>query len=66
MLSREQIKGKVPFGYGKKIAEKAGVSQKSVSDWLNGKTDSVRIETATLELLAELSKARKKLYMNIA
>lgn len=66
MISRQELKKRVPFGYGKKIAKRAGVSQKSVSDYLNGHTNSERIETATLEILAEISSKKKRLMQAIS
>lgn len=66
MINRKELKEKVPYGYGKKIAEKAGVSQKVVSDYLNGKINSEKVEIATLEILAEISMKKKLLLEQIS
>ncbi|WP_295795157.1 hypothetical protein [Mucilaginibacter sp.] len=64
-MEREQLKAKVPHGYGKVIAKKAGVKEQAVSQFLNGKNDNVNIELATLEVLAELSEKRNDLLARI-
>jgi transcriptional regulator with XRE-family HTH domain len=55
MIDRASLREKVPFGYGRIIAKRAGVTPKSVSDYLNGRMNSVKIELAVLETLAELN-----------
>jgi len=50
----------LPHGYKKKVAEKAGVSTISVSNFFTGKNKSERIESAILEVIAELKKERKE------
>lgn len=64
-MERSELKAKVPHGYGKKIAEKAGVTKQAVSQFLNGKNDNIDIEIATLEVLAELSDKKKALTARI-
>ena len=54
-MDRAQLKTLVPHGYGKVIAKKAGVSSMTVSKFLNGTNDNLRVEIAVLEILAELS-----------
>jgi transcriptional regulator with XRE-family HTH domain len=66
MLNRKQLKSKIPFGYGKEIAKRAGVTQKHVSDYLNGRANSERVEMAVLEVLAELNTKKKILLQQIA
>ncbi len=60
-MNREELKNCIPYGYGKKIAEKAGVTEKSVSNFLVGKTNSVKIEMAALEVIAGLNGEKKRL-----
>ena len=64
-MDRKELKAKVPHGYGQIIANKAGVTKQSVSQFLNGKNDNVEIELATLEILAELSEKRNGLIARI-
>ena len=64
-MSREELKSKVPHGFGKIIAEKAGVKEQAVSQFLKGKNDNVKIELVTLEVLAELSEKRNSLLARI-
>lgn len=61
MVNREELAKKIPYGYGKKIAERAGVSPAFVSKWMQGKADSEKVEIATLEILAELNQKKKLL-----
>jgi len=61
MITRQEIKNAVPHGYAKKIAKRANVTPKAVSDYMGGKTNSKRVETATLEILAELQKSKQEL-----
>lgn len=55
------LKDHVPHGYGLKIAAKAGVTAKVVSEHLNGLTFSERVEVALIEILEEVQAQRKKL-----
>lgn len=64
-MNRQDLRKKVPRGYGKEIAKRAGVSQKFVSDYLNGKANSEKVEIATLEVLAELSNRKRELLQQI-
>jgi len=65
MLTRKEIKKKLPHGYAKIVAERAGVSQRAVSLYLSGTHDSERIELAALQVLAELSQKKKDLLAKI-
>ena len=57
MVSRTQIKEKLPHGYGKVIAARAGVSPRFVSKFLNDDSvKSVKVQTATLAVLEEIKK----------
>jgi len=65
-MNREDIKKMIPTGYGKIIARRAGVTPKSVSRYLNSKTrHSIKIETACLEILSEITKKRNSLIKKI-
>lgn len=63
MLTRQEIKKAVPHGYAKAIAVKAGVTQKTVSEYLNGKTNSKKVAEATIEVLKDI-KASKEDFNN--
>lgn len=66
MLTRQELKNKVPHGFIQKIADKAGVSRKQVSRFLNDENiTSERVELATLEVLAELSQKKRQLLEQI-
>jgi DNA-binding LacI/PurR family transcriptional regulator len=58
MIYNKEIKEKLPHGFGKIVAEKAGVNEVSVSRFLNGKTNSWKVERAALEVIAELQSTR--------
>ena len=60
-MNRIELKNHIPHGYGKIIAAKANVSERSVSNYLSGKNNSCKIEMAALEILAELSDKKKGL-----
>lgn len=64
-MERKELKSKVPHGYGKIIAERAGVKEQTVSQFLNGKNDNSNVEIATLEVLAELSEKKNALLARI-
>jgi hypothetical protein len=66
MINRKEIKKKVPYGYGKVIAERAGVSTRYVSKFLNDSdVKSERVEIATSEVPAELNNKKKLLIAQI-
>lgn len=52
----------LPYGSQIKIAEKTGISQVSISNFLRGRNKSSIVEQAILEELAEIRKERQKLY----
>lgn len=64
-MERNEIKKMIPHGYKKEVAKKAGVGICSVSRFLSGKLNSHKIETACLEIIAELNQERKKLLKRI-
>ena len=58
MYNSQEFKQKLPHGFNKMVAERAGVNKDSVSRFLNGKTKSLRIEKVVLELISELAEKR--------
>ncbi|MBX2916428.1 MAG: hypothetical protein KF856_14255 [Cyclobacteriaceae bacterium] len=64
-MTRKKMKGMIPQGYCKVIAQKAGVSRKSVSDFLHGRTDSHKVEMAALEVIADLTRQKAILIRDI-
>ena len=58
MNENQNLKEKLPHGFGKVVAERAGVSEISVSKFLNGKTSSWNIEKAVLGVISDLNKER--------
>jgi DNA-binding LacI/PurR family transcriptional regulator len=64
-MKRSDMKLLVPRGYGKLIAQKAGVTEMTVSQFLNGKNDNIKVELATLEILAELADKKEFLVNKI-
>ena len=66
MIDRKELKKKVPYGYGKLIATKAGVTPRYVSKFLNkSEVKSEKVEMTTLEVLAELSQRKNLLIAQI-
>lgn len=61
MLNRKELRKKLPKGYCKVIAMKAGVTQRSVSLYFDYKFNSERIEDTLLIVLSELNTNKKKL-----
>ena len=57
----QEIRKHIPHGYGKVIADRASVSQRSVSLVLTGKRKSHHIEMVALAVASELIEKRKKL-----
>ena len=54
-ITRIEIKKKIPYGYGRIIAKKAGVTEQFVSKYLNNsEVKSKRVEMATVEVLEEI------------
>lgn len=58
MYNNQELKKKLPHGIGKVIAERAGVTEQSVSKFLTGKTRSWKVEKAVLEIISELEDLR--------
>ncbi len=64
-MLREDLKKSIPYGYGKKIAAEAKVTPRSVSLFLSGKTNSIKIELAALKIIAELNDEKQVLSKRI-
>ena len=64
-MERAELKKLVPHGYGRLIAQRADTNEMAVSKFLNGKNNSVSIELATLEILAELAEKKHGLIARI-
>lgn len=60
-MTREELKAKIPFGYGKKIAAELGVTPKTIYLFLNGKSNSYKVENAVLKAIGELKKEKENL-----
>lgn len=60
-MSTQEIKSLLPYGYQKLVAEKAGVTAETVSRHFTGKTNSVKVEMAALEILAALNTKKQTL-----
>lgn len=64
-MNRTELKSKIPHGYGKIIAKKAGVTDRSVSMFLHGKINSHRIEMTILEVLSDIGKNKSAFIADI-
>lgn len=65
MVERSELKKILPHGSGRIIAERAGVSYQSVSNYFSHKNNSERIEMAALEVASEMCIKKKGLIQNI-
>ncbi len=54
MNNRADLRKKIPYGGLRKIAKKANVSPKAVSEFFSGKTNSKKVALATVEILEEM------------
>ncbi|WP_149912724.1 hypothetical protein [Sphingobacterium cavernae] len=62
-MDRQELKAKLPHGYGRIIAKELGVTPKAVYDFLNGRTNSYKIERAVLRAVSKLTR-EKEAYLN--
>lgn len=60
MINRKELRKKIPKGYCQIIANKAGVTNGSVSLYFSSKINSETIENAALEIVAGLTRRKKK------
>ncbi len=61
MVNRKELRSKIPKGYCKIIADKAGVTNQAVSSYFSAKINSEKVEIAALEVVAQLKQERLKL-----
>lgn len=61
MIDRAELRKKLPHGYCKEVAKRAGVGISQVSYYFSYKSNSERVENAVLEILVELSNSKKEL-----
>lgn len=59
-MERNQIRKLIPQGYCKIIATRAGVSTKTVSCYMTGKSQSFAVEIAALQILDEIGKSQNR------
>jgi len=64
-MNRKKLKAKIPYGHVSKIAKQAGVTTKTVYSFLNGKSDSYKVEMAVLETIVEIDKKKSDLLNSI-
>jgi len=60
-LSREQVRQVMPHGYLTQIAQEAGVSFATVSNWFRGQSDNIVVERLALIKYHEIIQMRKEL-----
>jgi AcrR family transcriptional regulator len=58
-MERQDIKALLPHGSMQQIATRAGVSMATVTQWFTGRHNSERVQTAVLEVLAEVQAKRQ-------
>jgi predicted transcriptional regulator len=64
-MTREELKKSIPHGYCKKIAVEAGVTTKAVSQFLSGKSNSLKIELAALKVIGGIEMQKSALMKKI-
>lgn len=65
MIDRKELKRKLPQGYCKVVANRAGVTQKSVSSYFGYRNNSEKIENTILKVLGELKREKEELLRGI-
>lgn len=65
-MDRQQLRKKIPQGYCKVLAERAGVSNVSVSKFFKGTNNSRKIEMVALKLALELKQEKEELVRQVA
>ncbi|HCW05803.1 MAG TPA: hypothetical protein DGG95_00365 [Cytophagales bacterium] len=64
-MTPQELRKRIPRGYCKVIAERAGVSRKEVSDYFTGKIVSSHIQMIALKIAAKISRKKKNLLKQI-
>jgi predicted transcriptional regulator len=59
-MNGKDLKNSIPTGYSKIIAQRASVSRRAVSLYLNGKMNSQRIEDCCIAVIKEISDEKEK------
>ncbi|HEK20678.1 LacI family DNA-binding transcriptional regulator [Mucilaginibacter sp.] len=54
-MDRQALKLKITYGMVKEIAQKNGWSTKTVSNFINGRSNSLKVERAVLSAITELN-----------
>lgn len=57
-MDRQALKAKIQYGMITYIAKENGWSVKTVWNYVNGKTNSIKVEKAVLRAVSELNKER--------
>lgn len=57
-MDKQALKEKITYGMVKEIAEKNGWSTKTVSNFINGRSNSLKVERAVLSVITELNNDR--------
>lgn len=65
MIDRNYLKQEMPRGTGKLLAKKLGLTPKSISNYLTGKTNSQRVELGILKFIGDLKKEKNQLLKKI-
>lgn len=60
-MEMTEVRKLIPYGYLNRIAEKSGVSIRTVSHVMSGKRRNYKVEMAALEVAVELKEKRKEL-----
>lgn len=60
-LTREEVRKTLPHGYLKKIADEAGVSEVTVSNWFRELSDNIEVERIALTKYQEIIRMRQEL-----
>jgi hypothetical protein len=59
-MDRQALKLKITYGMVKDIAAKNSWSTKTVSNFINGRSNSLKVERAVLSAITELDNERSK------
>lgn len=57
-MDKQALKEKISYGMVKEIAENNGWSTKTVSNFINGRTNSLKVERAVLSAIADVNNDR--------
>ena len=57
-MDKQALKEKITYGMIKEIAQKNGLSTKTVSNFINGRSNSLKVERAVLSVITQLNNDR--------